>query len=204
MKIFFTFTAVLLSFFSCVTSDVKENEMRFSKTKSNFHFKIGNSVMIGRIESIDSRFDILMKINDDILTGEINSFYNNTSFSLIYKNNFIKGTFSFDDKTRTERVNFNVLNRKLSGEINYSMKTSNSEQSAIYDLVYNETPLSCRWTYYPDKVLINWQIKMDNKSYSVSIKEKAGLSEYSFEDSFFEDDGLYIIFILLEFHRMIN
>jgi hypothetical protein len=197
MKNIFPIVFFILIIQSCVTTDVRENEMKFTGKKNSFYFKIGDKTVIGDVENSNSRFDLFIKINDDVMTGEINTFYNNITFSLIYNNEFVKGTFVYDSDKRIDRVKFDVMKKKMTGEISYDLS------SARFDLLYDEKPLICNWTFDPGTSTINWTFSMDKKTFSVVIKEKAGTSLYFFDKTNLEDDEI-IIFVLLELRRMIR
>lgn len=186
---------IFLLSYSCKTTEIKSNEMIFNKDKISFSFIINNKNVNGYIESRKGKYDINAKINDNIFVGEMSSFSNRMAYSLIYKNEFVKGNFDYYPDRQSYSVNFQILNKKLYGEI-FLMNNN-----AVLNLVYDNNPLKGNWEYNSKNATIKWNILFNNKESKVMINEKSNKSFYSFNEAIMDDDEI-IIFIILETLRM--
>jgi hypothetical protein len=193
----FTIFISVMMFQSCLGPDVKENEMKFTDNKITFNLVIGGKKIFGNVDRNNERRDVLLKIGDKLLTGEISQFLNKVSYSFIYNNDFVKGTVSFDANARKDRVNLEIFKKKLTGDITYK------KNEAEFDLMYGEKTLLCSWTYDQADSRIIWNIDLDGRHMSVNMREKHRALEYSFSDIILDDDEI-ILFLSLEFLRMIR
>jgi hypothetical protein len=191
MKLKCLLIIAILGLFSCQTTKVKENEMKFTQTKLSFDFTINSKNVSGEIESFKNRHQIVAKIDNDAITGEVINYGDRLNYSLIYKNEFVKGAFN----NGTKSINFLVTGKKLTGEF------SNYGSQCFYNLNFENNPLKYVWTYDKSKSLINWNISSGNKESSISIKENLNFLQYDFSNAGLEEDEI-LIFLILEIQRM--
>jgi hypothetical protein len=195
MKNIFILFLLILLFQSCLGMDIKDNEMNFSGKQINFFLTAGGKKIQGSIETIKDKYDILIQIGDNILSGQILPLANNITYSLIYKKEFVKGSFIYDSKENKDNVSFMILDKSLTGEIFYQ------KNSALLKMDYTGIKIDGTLNYDNKNSIIKWTINYEGNELAVSITEKPGKLFYTFSDIPLKDDQI-IIFLILEILRI--
>ena len=182
---------------SCLTTSVKENEMKFGKQKISFLFNMGENRIEGDFKQLNGIYDIMVKLNDDILSGQVSSVFGSTAYSMIFKNKFVKGAITADNEKYISKINLNIYGKNVTGDVSYGIN------EAVFNLIYNGIPGKCGYVYDKVNKNIKWTMSYDNKDYTVSINEKPNLSKYEFSPCNLDEDEV-ILFIMLEIFRMMK